>query len=205
MNNYEGYEDDYIFFKNSTLRYGNDIEYVDSLASRAVNYISRYLRTIKTFRGGYFTSGCSPFIHTGARGRSLGALPCGRKSGEPILADSIGATPGRDINGPTALLNSCLNIDQTLPGSGFILNLKFDKKVFNTEEGKEAFLAIWESYFMRGGQQIQVGVVSAEDLIEAQKSPDKYANLIVRVGGYSDHFVALSEELQNNIIARTLY
>ncbi len=203
--NFEGHEEDFRFFANNELKFGNDIEYVDELAEKAINHCSRYLRTIPTFRGGFFTSGCSPFINSPGMGRALGALPSGRKCSDPIIADSIGATPGRDTNGPTALLNSCLHLDQTLPASGFILNLKFDKNIFNSEPGKEAFLSLWESYFERGGQQIQIGVVSQEELLDAQKNPDAHRDLIVRVGGYSDRFVNLNEDLQNNVIARTMY
>jgi len=205
MKNFEGYEEDFLFLKNSELRFGNNIEYVDKIAADIVNHMNRYLRTLKTFRGGYYSGGCSPFERAPRYGMSLGALPCGRKSADPLLADSIGATPGRDVKGPTALLSSCLAFDHTLPASGFILNLKFDKKIFCTEAGMEAFLALWETYFKNGGQQLQIGVVSAEDLINAQKEPEKYGNLIVRVGGYSDHFVRLSKELQDNVIARTMY
>ena len=122
-----------------------------------------------------------------------------------MLADSIGSTPGCDVNGPTALLSSCLKFDHTLPGSGFILNLKFDKSMFNSEMGHDAFMSLLETYFNNGGQQLQITVVSAEELIDAQENPEKYGNLIVRVGGYSDYFVKLSKDLQENIISRTMY
>jgi len=205
MNDFEGNEEACLFFKNSPFKFGNDIAFVDDIAAAIVNYANRYLRTIKTFRGGYFSGGCSPFIGAPGIARALGALPCGRRKREPMLADSIGSTPGCDVNGPTALLSSCLKFDHTLPGSGFILNLKFDKSMFNSEMGHDAFMSLLETYFNNGGQQLQITVVSAEELIDAQENPEKYGNLIVRVGGYSDYFVKLSKDLQENVIARTMY
>jgi len=162
------------------------------------------LLTIKTFRGGHYSGGCSPFVDAPKCGESLGALPNGLKKEEKIIADSIGATPGRDINGPTALLNSCLSFDHTLPGSGFILNLKFDRSIFNSAKGKVAFIALWKNYFERKGQMITATVVSADELLDAQKNPDAHRDLIVRVGGYCDYFVNISKGLQDNVIARTV-
>ena len=82
-------------------------------------------------------------------------------------------------------------------------NIKFDKTIFNTAAGEEAFLSLWRSYFGRGGQQLSVSVVSADELKDAQVRPECHRDLIVRVGGYSDYFVSLSKELQDNVIART--
>ena len=113
------------------------------------------------------------------------------------------AVPGCDTNGPTALVNSVLKYDQSLAKSGFVFNIKFDKKLFGTDKGKESFLQIMKVYFRNGGQQMSVNVVTAEDLRAAQSNPEAYRNLIVRVAGYSDHFVNLSKELQDNIIQRT--
>ena len=109
------------------------------------------------------------------------------------------------MNGPTALLNSCLSFDHTLPTSGFILNVKFDRDLFRTKAGEGAFLALAKSYFERRGQQLSVTVVSEEELRDAQAHPEAHRDLIVRVGGYSDYFVNLSRDLQDNVIARTSY
>ena len=132
-------------------------------------------------------------------------MPNGKRRDEELFADSIGATPGADTHGPTALLKSCLSFDHTLPTSGFILNVKFDKELFNSAAGEEAFLGLYRSYFGNGGQQLSVTVVSPEELVDAQKNPDAHRDLIVRVGGYSDYFVNLPKDLQDNVIARTIY
>ena len=203
--NYEGYEEMYLTFKKSGLNFGNDIEFVDSIAKDVIDFYNSYLRTIKTVRGGYYSGGCSPFNRAATNGAAAGALPNGKKQEETLYGDSIGATPGKDVSGPTALLNSCLKFDHTLPASGFILNIKFDKGLFNSPAGNAGFLTLWKTYFKKGGQQLSVTVVSRDDLIDARKNPDAHRNLIVRVGGFSEYFVNLSPELQENIIARTNY
>ncbi|MBQ1224193.1 MAG: hypothetical protein IIX84_07930, partial [Oscillospiraceae bacterium] len=103
------------------------------------------------------------------------------------------------------LLNSCLVYDQKLAGSGFILNVKFNKDLFVSEKGQAAFVALWKTYFARGGQQLSVTVVSRDELIAAMKNPEAHRDLIVRVGGYSDYFVNLSRSMQENVVARTGY
>ena len=200
---FDGYDEMYHTLKNSPLKFGNDIEYVDSIGKEVIDHFNSYLLTKPTVRGGYFGGGCSPFNRAASYGHGLGALPNGHKFREFLIADSIGATPGNDVNGPTALLNSCLNFDHTLPTSGFILNIKFDKQLFNTKAGEEAFISLYHSYFDRGGQQLSVTVVSADELKDAQVHPERHRDLIVRVGGYSDYFTSLSKQLQDNVIART--
>ncbi|MBE6568716.1 MAG: hypothetical protein E7658_00690 [Ruminococcaceae bacterium] len=187
------------------VRFGNGDPDTDALAREVVEHYFRHLLTIPTYRGGWYTGGCSPFIRAAGYGRNTGACPNGRHKFEPMFADSIGATPGRDEEGPTALLNSALQLPHELAGSGFILNIKFDKDVFNTEEGMENFLAIWKTYFENGGQQLSVTVVSQEELLDAKVHPENHRDLIVRVGGYSDYFVNISADLQDNVIARTGY
>jgi formate C-acetyltransferase len=203
--NFDGYDDMHHLLKTTELKFGNDNDYVDSIAKDVVDHFNSYLLTVPTFRGGFYGGGCSPFVRAPSYGARTGALPNGKKKGETLLADSIGATPGCDTNGPTALLKSCLKFDHTLPTSGFILNIKFDKKLFESEVGQEGFLALYRAYFGNGGQQISAYTVSADELLDARKHPEKHRNLIVRVGGYSDYFVNLSGELQENVIKRTYH
>lgn len=202
---FAGYEKMHLTFKNSGLKFGNDIEYVDEIGRDIINFYNSYLRTKKTWRSGWYTGGCSPFNRAADNGAAVGALPNGKREAESLYGDSIGATPGNDINGPTALLNSCLAFDHTLAGSGFILNMKFDKSLFNTETGIGGFISLWKTYFGRGGQQLSVTVVSREELLDAAINPDAHRNLIVRVGGFSEYFVNLTPELQQNVIQRTDY
>ncbi len=186
-------------------RFGNGDEATDALAGEITEHFFRYLLTIPTYRGGWYSGGCSPFNRAAGYGHGVGAGANGRHCGDPLIADSIGAVPGRDEEGPTALLDSVLHLPHHLAGSGFILNIKFDKAIFCTEAGLENFIALWKTFFEAGGQQLSVTVVSPEELLDAKIHPDKHRDLIVRVGGYSDYFVNLSADLQDNVIARTGY
>ncbi len=200
--NFEGYDELYRDFSRYD-KFGNDIEEVDGIYAEITDHLYRYFQTKKTFRGGVFGVGCSTFHRAPDYGFHLGALPNGKKKGGKLLADSIGATPGNDVNGPTALLKSVMKGNQYLATSGNVLQMKFSKAQFCTEEGRKAFTAITKTYFRNGGQTLQINVLSREDLINAQKDPDSYKNLIVRVGGFSEYFTRLAEPLQDNIIKRT--
>lgn len=184
-------------------KFGNDIEDVDAIYAEITDHIYRYGQTKQAFRGGKFGFGCSTFQRAARYGASVGALPNGRHRDDTTLADSIGPVPGCDTNGPTAMLNSVLKCNQLLATSGNVLQMKFPKNQFNTERGLTSFIALAKTYFRQGGQTLQVNVLSADELREAKKNPEKYRNLIVRVGGYSTYFVQLEEGLQDNIIKRT--
>ena len=200
--NFEGYEQLHYDFRNCE-KFGNDIESVDEITARALNRFFTFLKRNKTYRGGIYTGGCSTFSRAANYGRRTAALPNGKFKGEPLLADSIAATPGRDTNGPTAQIKSVLRYNHTDACSGFVFQNKFDKKLFCTEKGKASFIALAKAFFAGGGQQYTVTVVSPEDLLDAKKHPENHRNLIVRVGGYSDYFVNLDEGLQDNVIERT--
>lgn len=199
--NFEGYEKLHHDFKNCD-KFGNDIEEVDSITVRALNHFFTVLKRNNTYRGGVFTGGCSPFNRAANYGKKTAALPNGKLKGEPLLADSIAATPGRDTQGPTSQIKSVLKFNHFDAGSGFVFQNKFEKKMFNTEKGKASFIALAKAFFAGGGQQYTISVVSPDDLLQAKEHPENHRNLIVRVGGYSDYFVNLSEELQNNVIER---
>ena len=200
--NFEGYGQLHRDFKNCE-KFGNDIEEVDRITARALNRFFTVLKRNNTYRGGIFTGGCSTFSRAANYGRRTAALPNGKLKGEPLLADSIAATPGRDKNGPTAQIKSVLKYNHTDACSGFVFQNKFDKKMFCSEKGKESFIALAKAYFAGGGQQFTVTVVSPEELLDAKVHPENHGNLIVRVGGYSDYFVNLEEGLQDNVIERT--
>ena len=106
--------------------------------------------------------------------------------------------------GPTALIKSVTNTDQTLACSGNVLQMKFSKSILGTEKGLDAFISLVKTYFVMGGQQVSVNVVSKEELLDAKKHPEKHKDLVVRVGGYSDYFNNLEEGLKDNIIERSL-
>lgn len=199
---FTGYEKLYHDFKNCE-KFGNDIEAVDEITARVLNRFFTVLKRNNTYRGGVFTGGCSTFCRAAGYGQKTAALPNGKRKGEPLLADSIAATPGRDTNGPTAQIKSVLRYNHTDACSGFVFQNKFEKKMFSSEKGKASFIALAKAYFAGGGQQYTVTVVSPEDLLDAKEHPENHGNLIVRVGGYSDYFVNLSVELQDNVIERS--
>lgn len=202
-----GYEEMYWKFINFPCKFGNDCEEVDSLGAEVLEHYFKELLKYHTYRGGgngIYGGGLSTFNRTGKYGAGCGASANGRRSGDGNIADSIGATPGMDVNGPTALVKSVLRYDQKLAKSGFVLQLKFDRTLFATEKGRKAFAALVKTYFTHGGQQITVNVLNQRDLLDAMEHPDQYRNLIVRVGGYSDYFVNLPRELQRNVIARSI-
>lgn len=200
--NFIGYEKLYHDFKNCD-KFGNDIEEVDTITTRILNHFFAILKRNNTYRGGVFTGGCSTFNRAAGYGLKTAALPNGKLKGEARLADSIAATPGCDTNGPTAQIKSVLKYNHTDACSGFVFQNKFEKKLFDTEKGKASFIALIKTFFANGGQQYTVTVVSPEDLLDAKKHPENHKNLIVRVGGYSDYFTNLSDELQDNVINRT--
>lgn len=201
-NNFEGYEKLHHDFKNCE-KFGNDIEAVDDITARTLNRFFTVLKRNNTYRGGVFTGGCSTFNRAAGYGSKTAALPNGKLKGEPLLADSIAATPGRDTHGPTAQIKSVLKFNHFDACSGFVFQNKFEKKMFESEKGKASFIALAKTFFKSGGQQYTITVVSPDDLIDAKKNPENHRNLIVRVGGYSDYFVNLSDELQDNVIERT--
>ncbi|MCQ2461835.1 MAG: hypothetical protein MJ177_00340 [Clostridia bacterium] len=199
---FEGYDELYKDF-SSYHKFGNDIEDVDEIYNTITEHIYRYAQTKETFRGGKFGMGCSTFQRAARYGGSVGALPNGKRRNDTTLADSIGAVPGCDVNGPTALLCSVLKCNQRLALSGNVLQMKFQKIQFNTEKGLSSFISLAKTYFNMGGQTLQINVLDKNELIAAQKEPEKYKNLIVRVGGYSTQFVDIEKGLQDNIIKRT--
>lgn len=200
--NFEGYEKLYYDFRNCE-KFGNDIEEVDTITARALNRFFTVLKRNNTYRGGVFTGGCSTFSRAAGYGIKTAALPNGKLKGEPLLADSIAATPGRDTKGPTAQIKSVLKYNHTDACSGFVFQNKFEKKMFSSEKGKSSFISLAKTFFAGGGQQYTITVVSPEDLLDAKINPENHRNLIVRVGGYSDYFVNLNSELQDNVIERT--
>jgi formate C-acetyltransferase len=201
---FKGHEDMLAVLKTAP-KFGNDDPYVDGIMKELSDHWFAYLKTKHTFRGGTFAGGCSTFNRAAGNGRACPALPNGHLRGDPMFSDCIGAVPGQDVSGPTAAVKSALTYDQTEVTSGFVFQLRFDKALFGTEKGMDSFIHLAKAYFAGGGQQLSVNVLSADELKDAQAHPEKYGDLIVRVGGYSDYFVRLPRDLQDNVIARTSY
>jgi formate C-acetyltransferase len=131
----------------------------------------------------------------------MGASPNGRLAGKP-LADGISPEKGADVKGPTAVIKSCAKMDHSSTG-GTLLNQKFTPSSIGGQEGIENVASLIRSYFELGGHHIQFNVIDRQTLLDAQKHPEEYKDLIVRVAGYSDHFNNLEKALQDEIIERT--
>jgi len=134
-------------------------------------------------------------------GSVTGATPDGRKAFRP-LSEGISPVQGADSEGPTAVLKSASKIDHLRTG-GTLLNQKFAPQFFEDEQSYNCLTSLIRSYFALDGHHIQFNVVNASTLREAQKHPELYRDLIVRVAGYSDYFNDLGEDLQDEIILRT--
>ena len=152
-------------------------------------------------KGGHYRINLLPTTCHVYFGSVIGATADGRRAGEP-LSEGISPVQGADRNGPTAVIKSAAKIDHLRTG-GTLLNQKFTPRFLADDEGIQQLTHLVRSYFKMDGHHIQFNVVSAETLREAQKHPEKYGDLIVRVAGYSDYFVDLGGALQEEIIRRT--
>jgi formate C-acetyltransferase len=189
---------------NRLAHFGNDQDDVDGLAAQVIEACSVALKAHTPYRGGEYVLGTTAGgenMHI-EFGRVTGATPDGRLDGEP-LADSLGATQGRDRQGVTALLNSVAKLPHALLPTATTLNVKLDPKLLEGESAIDKIATLIEGHFISGGQQCQFNLVNREMLIEAKRCPEKYGDLMVRVTGYSAPFTALWPSLQDEIIART--
>ncbi|MDU2266386.1 glycyl radical protein [Clostridium celatum] len=187
---------------DSVPKFGNDIKEVDEFARDVAYIYTKPLQNFKNPRGGQYQAGLYPVSANVPLGAQTGATPDGRLAYRTI-ADGVSPAAGRDINGPTAAANSVAKIDHGIASNGTLFNQKFHPSVLNGVTGLEAFVSFIRGYFDQKGSHIQFNVVSKEMLLDAQKYPEKYKTLVVRVAGYSALFTSLSRSLQDDIINRT--
>ncbi|TSA25576.1 MAG: glycyl radical protein [Bacteroidetes bacterium] len=199
--NFRDYDEFRVALIYNTPKYGNDNDYADAQATRVFELFFEAVDGHPTSIGGIHRINMLPTTSHVYFGSVIGALPDGRKARQP-LSEGISPVQGADTNGPTAVLKSASKIDHLRTG-GTLLNQKFSPEFFDGEEAVEKLTALIRSYFRMNGHHIQFNVVSAATLRDAQKHPEKYRDLIVRVAGYSDYFNDLGEDLQNEIIRRT--
>ena len=183
-------------------KYGNDIPKVDAFARDVEYTYAKPLETYKNPRGGMFQAGMYPVSANVPLGAQTGATPDGRLAGKPV-ADGVSPSAGKDVHGPTAAANSVARLDHYIASNGTLFNQKFHPSALSGRQGLENFVALIRSYFDQKGSHMQFNVVSRETLLDAQKYPEKYKHLVVRVAGYSAFFTTLSRSLQDDIINRT--
>ena len=184
-----------------TPKYGNDDDYADTQAVAVFDMFFDAVDGKPDTRGGKHHIMMLPTTSHVYFGSVTGAMPDGRKSGQP-LSEGISPFQGADTKGPTAVIKSASKIGHLKTG-GTLLNQKFTPQLLQDEKGIQALTALIRSYFKLNGHHIQFNVVTADTLRDAQKHPEKYRDLIVRVAGYSDYFNDLGPELQDEIIRRT--
>lgn len=199
--NFSGIEKIRKLLLNKTPKYGNDDDYADTIAQSVFDAYFDVLDGRPNTKGGEYRVNLLPTTVHIYFGRVTGASPDGRKAGEP-LSEGISPSQGADIKGPTAVIKSAAKIDHTRTG-GTLLNQKLMPKLLSDETGINKLSHLVRAYFKLGGHHIQFNVVDADTLKKAQTMPDKYRDLIVRVAGYSDYFVDIGKELQDEIISRT--
>ena len=183
-------------------KYGNDIEEIDLLAREVAYTYTKPLEKHKNPRGGMYQAGLYPVSANVPLGAQTGATPDGRLAFTPV-ADGVSTCAGRDVNGPTASCNSVAKLDHFIASNGTLFNMKFHPTALKGQSGLESFAALVRGYFDQKGSHMQFNVVSRDTLIDAQKHPENYKSLVVRVAGYSALFTTLSKSLQDDIIRRT--
>ena len=199
--NYENHEIIRQMFLNKTPKYGNDDDAADDIMKMVFNAFFEEVDGRKNIKGGNYRIDMLPTTCHIYFGSVIGATPDGRKAGQP-LSEGISPVQGADRFGPTAVIKSASKMEQVKTG-GTLLNQKFTPQLLQGEEGINNLGHLVRIYFKLGGHHIQFNVVNADTLRAAQKEPEKYRDLIVRVAGYSDYFNNLNENLQNEIISRT--
>ena len=186
----------------SAPKYGNDDPYVDNIAKDCLNVVVKELRKHETLPGQGYAATISPVATHIPYGLLCGATPDGRKARAP-LSDACSPSQGTDVNGPTATIKSVSNLEHLNLVQGTVFNMKMHPTPLQTAAGMGKWANLIRTYFDLGGWEMQFNVVSAETLREAQKHPERYKDLVVRVVGYSAFFVELDKIVQDDIISRT--
>ena len=200
---FNGHERTRQLLLNRTPKYGNDDNYADSLMVRVFEAYFNAVDGRRSTKGGVYHIDMLPTTCHIYFGSVTGALPDGRLAWTP-LSEGVSPVQGADRHGPTAAARSVAKMDHVRTG-GTLLNQKFTPQVLDSEDGMKGLVHLVRGYFNLDGHHIQFNVVDADTLRAAQKNPEQYRSLIVRVAGYSDYFCDLSKALQDEIIARTAH
>ena len=199
--NFEGYEDIHHIVTSKTPKYGNDDDYADDIMRSVFDLYRGMVVGRPNIKGGKYGINMLPTTCHVYFGEVMMASPNGRKAHLPV-SEGISPDKGADVHGPTAVIKSCSKMDHLATG-GTLLNQKFTPSVVEGDLGLEHMANLVRAYFNMDGHHIQFNVIDREVLLDAQKHPENYKDLIVRVAGYSDHFHNLSKALQDEIIGRT--
>jgi len=183
-------------------KFGNDLDEVDYLARLGSRVYCEELEKYPTPRGGIFNAGLYPVSGNVLFGTYIGATPDGRYDKETI-AEGVSPTRGTDVNGPTAAANSVAKLDHFIASNGTLYNMKFSPSAVAGTDGLKNLVSLIRGYFDKKGGHVQFNIIDRKILLDAQKNPQNYKDLVVRVAGYSAQFIALDKTVQDDIIART--
>ncbi|KAB8310677.1 formate C-acetyltransferase [Rouxiella chamberiensis] len=186
-------------------KYGNDVDEVDLISADLLRYYCKEVEQYRNPRGGQFTPGSYTVSAHVPLGAVVGATPDGRFAGEQLADGGLSPMLGQDHQGPTAVLKSVSKLDNMLLSNGTLLNVKFTPSTLEGLQGLNKLADFLGAFTRLKLQHVQFNVVNAEQLREAQKRPQDFAGLVVRVAGYSAFFVELSKEIQDDIIGRTAH
>ncbi|MDO4529092.1 MAG: pyruvate formate lyase family protein [Lachnospiraceae bacterium] len=202
MANWEGYEDLHQYILGRCTHFGNDDPEADKYLKFVADTYSQGITRGRSVRNCSWSAGCWPVTLNVALGKMVCATPDGRKSGDP-LSDGISPVQSMDKNGPFSTINSILKFDQRDYANGTLCNMKFHPTALQGADGNRKLRAVMESYFKRGGMELQLNIVSADTLRKAQQTPEEYQDLVVRIAGFSAYFVEVYKEAQDDLIRRT--
>jgi pyruvate formate-lyase/glycerol dehydratase family glycyl radical enzyme len=200
--NFEGKESLRLMLLNEMPKYGNDDNYVDSIVVEVCRHFCEELDKYRNPRGGKYHAHLFSFVVAVGGGANTSAMPDGRKAREPI-ANSLAPQQGRDKHGITAMLKSISKIDQTLAAAGTSLIFDIHPSATTGESGVDKLAMLLKTYLELGGGHVECNIVDEKILRLAQKEPEKYSNISVRVAGYSAYFVTLDPAMQEHIIQKT--
>ena len=175
---------------------------MDGIAATLVEYTSREVTRYRNPRGGQYTLGLFSYGEYIGHGLVTGATPDGRRAGEGI-SPNFSPAPGRDREGPFAAMKSTSKVDQTLTANGTALDLTIHPSALMGEEGTEKLVSLLRAFNRLGGMQVQFNVVDGATLRAAQRQPEKYRGLTVRLWGLPAYFTKLPREFQDHLIMRT--
>lgn len=202
MANWDGYEDLRQRILHEVPHYGNGDSYADAQMKWVCDTYYDICKECHSVNARHFKAGLYSASDHVYQGYHTWATPDGRKTGEP-MADATSPAQGRDVNGPTAVCASAHCYDHSKFMDGMALNIRIHPASLQREDGVAKLKDLTKVYLNQGGMEIQYNIVSAETMRAAQKNPENYRNLVVRIAGYSAYFVELSQDCQNDIIRRT--
>jgi pyruvate formate-lyase/glycerol dehydratase family glycyl radical enzyme len=198
---FKGHEPIRLVFINKTPHYGNDDDYADSLAVHIQRIFCEEVEKHRDIQGARYYVNLLPTTSHIALGKLTGATPDGRHA-QAWLSEGISPVQGNDKYGPTAVAKSLGKLDHARC-NGTLLNMKISPQILKNQEDLIKLAGLIRGYFALGGHHVQFNIIDEKILRDAQKHPENYRNLLVRVAGYSDYFVLLSPDIQEEIISRT--